>query len=157
MTAERARNPHDESCERITEDVLCWNFSTMTSVLRFLLILTLLPATLQAAPDFIHEVAPLLQKRCCECHTAIKKKGGLSMDDEQSFREGSENGPIVDITHLKESGILQVITSKDDDVRMPPKGKSLDQDQVELLRAWVAAGAPWEPGFAFKKKAYERP
>lgn len=110
-----------------------------------------------AAPDFVHEVAPLLSKHCCECHTESKRKGGLSMNDEGAFREGSENGPVVDGVHPEKSLILQVITSEDEDVRMPPKGKRLTGEQVELIRAWVMAGAPWEPGFAFKKKAYEPP
>ena len=40
---------------------------------------------------------------------------------------------------------------------MPPKGKRVPPEKIALLKAWVAAGVPWEEGFAFKKPAYEPP
>jgi hypothetical protein len=114
-------------------------------------------APVSAAPDFVHEVAPILRKHCSECHTDTKKKAGLSMNDEASFREGSENGPIIDAAHPEKSLILELISSDDEDLRMPPKGKGLSDPQVEIIKAWVLSGAKWEPGFAFKKPAYEPP
>ena len=118
--------------------------------------LSSLPA-LAAEPDFVHEIAPIFAKNCSKCHTDAKKKGGLSMNTEDSFREGSENGPIIDIAHPEKSLLLQLITSDDLDERMPPKGDGLDAKQTELIRAWITAGAKWEPGFAFIKPAYDPP
>ena len=112
---------------------------------------------LAAAPDFIHEVAPILSKKCIECHTEAKKKGGFSMNTEEAFRHGSENGPVVDEANPAKSLILEVISTDDEDLRMPPKGKPLDERQVEVIKAWVTAGAKWEPGFSFKTPAYEPP
>ena len=108
-----------------------------------------------SAPDFVHEVAPIINKKCIECHNESKKKGGLSMNTEEKFREGSENGAIVDEKSPEKSLILKLITTDDEDLRMPPKGKPLDDQQVATIRAWVLGGAKWEPGFAFKKPAYE--
>jgi hypothetical protein len=119
------------------------------------MIATALPVS--AAPDFVHEVAPILKKHCSECHTDTKKKAGLSMNDEASFREGSENGPIIDIANPEKSLMLELIASDDEDLRMPPKGKGLNAEQVEIIKAWVISGAQWEPGYAFKKPAYEPP
>ena len=110
-----------------------------------------------AEPDFVHEVVPILKKHCAECHTDMKKKGGLSMNTEQSFLEGSENGAIIDKAHLEKSLMLDLISTDDEDLRMPPKGKGLDAKEVEIVKAWVLAGAKWEPAFAFKKPAYEPP
>lgn len=143
-----------------------WNFSTMTTSssssrpnVRFGLWLALVAMAppLSAAPDFVHEIAPILKKHCSECHTDTKKKAGLSMNDEASFREGSENGPIIDIANPEKSLMLELISTDDEDMRMPPKGKGLNAEQVELIKAWVISGAKWEPGFAFKKPAYEPP
>lgn len=117
----------------------------------------MLSAGLSAAPDFVHEVAPILKKHCAECHTDMKKKGGLSMNTEESFLQGSENGPIIDKAHLEKSLMLDLITTDDEDTRMPPKGKGLDEKEVEIVKAWVLAGAKWEPGFAFKQPSYEPP
>jgi hypothetical protein len=116
-----------------------------------------LAAPLSAAPDFVHQVAPILKKHCSECHSDMKRKGGLSMNTEDLFRQGSENGPIVDTAHPEKSLMLKLVTSNDTDVRMPPKGKGLNASEVEIVRAWVLGGAKWEPGFAFKKPAYEPP
>ncbi len=117
----------------------------------------LLALPVQAEPDFVHEVAPILKKHCAECHTDMKKKGGLSMNTEESFLQGSENGPIIDKAHFEKSLMLDLITTDDEDIRMPPKGKGLDEKEVAIVKAWVLAGAKWEPGFAFKQPAYEPP
>ncbi|MEO5913858.1 MAG: DUF1549 domain-containing protein [Luteolibacter sp.] len=108
-------------------------------------------------PDFVHEIVPILRENCLKCHTDGKKKAGLSMDTEGAFRAGSEDGSIVEPGHPEKSLMLERITSDDDDERMPPKGDGLDAKQVELVRAWIAAGAKWEPGFTFKKPAYDPP
>ncbi len=110
---------------------------------------------LAAEPDFVHEIAPILQKHCSKCHTDSKKKAGLSMNSEASFREGSEDGPIVAPGHPDKSLMLQLITSDDDDEWMPPKGDRVPENEVELIRNWIAAGAKWEPGYTLEKPAYE--
>ena len=98
-------------------------------------------SSLVAAPDFVHEVAPILKKQCTECHTAAKKKAGFSMDTEESFRAGSENGPVIDAAHPEKSLLLELISTDDEDVRMPPKGKGLSDEQVEIIKAWLLDGA----------------
>ncbi len=110
---------------------------------------------LSAEPDFVHEIAPILQKNCLKCHTDTKRKGGLSMNSEETFREGSEDGPIIEPGHPEKSLMLELITSEDDDEWMPPKGDRLEKKEIELIRNWIAAGAKWEPGYTLKKPAYE--
>lgn len=112
---------------------------------------------LAAAPDFAHEIVPILKKNCAECHTDMKKKGGFSMNTEASFRQGSETGPIINLAQPEKSLLLELVATADEDLRMPPKGKGLDAKEIETLKAWVLAGAAWEPGFAFTKAAYEPP
>ncbi len=123
---------------------------------RFFLGLALI-TPLAAAVDFVHEVVPILKQHCAECHADSKQKGGLSFNTEESFRKGSKNGPIIDAEHPEKSLLLKLIASDDEDERMPPKGKGLDAKEIEIVRAWVLGGAKWEPGFAFKKPAYEPP
>ena len=118
----------------------------------------LLAASLDAAPvDFAHEVVPVLRKRCGECHTGDKKKGGLSMNTRASFLEGGENGVVLVPGQAAKSKLLESIVSADPDVRMPPKGERLSPAEVAVLRAWVEQGAAWTEGFAFKQPAYEPP
>lgn len=86
-----------------------------------------------------------------------KKKGGFSMNDRGSLMMGGENGLVVDSKKPHESILLEMVSTEDSDLRMPPKGKGLAKEEVALLRQWVEEGLPWEPGFAFKKPAYEPP
>ena len=123
-----------------------------------LLVGLLVAASLGAAPvDFAHEVVPILRKHCSECHTGDKKKGGFSMNTRASLLEGGENGVVVVPGQAQKSKILEVIVSADPDIRMPPKGERLSPAEVTTLRSWVAQGAVWTDGFAFKQPAYEPP
>ena len=123
-----------------------------------LLVGLLVAASLGAAPvDFAHEVVPILRKHCSECHTGDKKKGGLSMNTRATLLEGGENGVVVVPGQAQKSKILEVIVSADPDIRMPPKGERLSPAEVTTLRSWVAQGAVWTDGFAFKQPAYEPP
>lgn len=108
-----------------------------------------------AAVDFAHQVVPILKKHCAECHMGDKKKGGFSMNDRASLMTGGENGLVVDSAKPETSLLLEVVHTDDEDLRMPPKGPGLSEDEVRLLKQWVAEGLPWEAGFAFQKPAYE--
>jgi len=110
-----------------------------------------------AAVDFSHQIVPLLRKHCAECHTGDKLKGGFSMNDRAALLHGSENGPVVEPGKTEKSLLLEVVSTTDEDLRMPPKGDGLSANEVALLKQWIAEGLPWEPGFAFQAPAYEPP
>lgn len=107
--------------------------------------------------DFAHQIVPLLRKHCAECHTGDKLKGGFSMNDRAALMHGGENGAVVDLKQVEKSVLLEVVTTTDEDLRMPPKGPGLTAAEAALLRQWIAEGLPWEAGFAFKAPAYEPP
>lgn len=107
--------------------------------------------------DFAHQIVPILRKHCMECHSGTKISGGLSLNDQATFLQGSENGRIVDFAQPDKSLLLHVVTTDDADFRMPPKGPGLTKEEAALLRLWIREKAPWEPGFAFTRPAYEPP
>ncbi|MCB1277736.1 DUF1549 domain-containing protein, partial [Prosthecobacter sp.] len=108
-----------------------------------------------AEVDFSHQIVPLLRKHCADCHTGDKKKGGLSMNDRDSLLEGGENGAVIDLKKPEGSHLLEMVTTDDEDLRMPPKGDGLSPAEAALLKEWITQGLPWESGFAFKTPAYE--
>jgi Protein of unknown function (DUF1549)/Protein of unknown function (DUF1553)/Planctomycete cytochrome C len=122
-----------------------------------LLFLAVVGCSNAANVDFSHQIVPILREHCAECHTGDKKKGGLSINDRAALVEGSENGPVVKAGKSAESALIEVITSSDPDVQMPPKGKRVPAEQISLLKQWIDEGVAWEEGFAFKKPAYEPP
>ena len=56
-------------------------------------------------------------------------------------RAGGDIGPAVTPGDPDDSLLISAVTHEDELLKMPPEGK-LDDRQVELLRRWVAMGAP---------------
>lgn len=108
--------------------------------------------------DFAHEIVPLLEKHCGECHIGDARQGGFSMNTADDLKAGGDSG-IAGLVAGKPdaSEFLRRITSDDADERMPADGAPLPAEDVALLTAWVAAGASWEPGFSFASTAWEPP
>jgi hypothetical protein len=110
--------------------------------------------------DFVHKVAPILKEHCGGCHTGDKKKGGFSMNSQEDWLQGSENGPVFNPDAPNKSKVLEVIQSTDPEIVMPPPAKDRARPSVEqigILKNWILSGAHWEPGYAFQKPTYNAP
>ncbi len=96
-------------------------------------------------PDFAHEVWPILERSCHECHGAERQKGGLRLDARAAAFAGSRFGtrPVLAPGRPEESLLYRRITSADPFERMPAEGEPLSAGEAELVRAWIAAGAAW--------------
>jgi hypothetical protein len=114
-------------------------------------------APVGAAIDFAHQIVPVLREHCADCHLGDKKKGGFSMNTRADLLAGSENGEVLTLGKAEGHLLIEVLTTKDKDSQMPPKGPRVPQEKIALLREWIAEGAPWEDGFTFGKSAYEPP
>ncbi len=94
--------------------------------------------------DYLDQVHPILAEHCYACHSGEKRKGGLLMSTRDGLLKGSESGPVVIEGKADESLLIELITTSDDDLVMPPKGRRLNEKEVATLRAWINAGLPWE-------------
>ncbi|WP_395743323.1 PSD1 and planctomycete cytochrome C domain-containing protein [Prosthecobacter sp.] len=95
------------------------------------------------AVDYTKDIKPLLKERCVSCHGTVKQKGDLRLDA----------GALISKDVHQE--LLQRIAATDQDERMPPEGKRLSTEQIDLLRQWIAAGAPFPSDEAIPKKPSE--
>jgi Protein of unknown function (DUF1553)/Protein of unknown function (DUF1549)/Planctomycete cytochrome C len=95
------------------------------------------------AVDYVKDIKPLLKERCVSCHGTVKQKGDLRLDA----------GTLI--PKEAHESLLERIVSSDEDEKMPPEGKRLSAEQVELLRQWIAAGAPFPQGEVIPKKPSE--
>jgi hypothetical protein len=127
--------------------------------LTFLVLLLIGVSTvpLCAAIDFAHQIVPVLREHCADCHLGDKKKGGFSMNTREELLAGSENGAVLTPGKAEGHLLIELLTTKDTDSQMPPKGPRVPEEKIALLRTWIAEGAPWEDGFTFGKSAYEPP
>ncbi|HSH92563.1 MAG TPA: DUF1553 domain-containing protein [Roseimicrobium sp.] len=108
------------------------------------------------AVDFDKDIRPLLQERCVECHGDKKQKGELRLDAKVfAFKGGHDGAAIVPGSSAKSPMFLRV-TSKDDDERMPPKGKPLTAQQIDALKVWIDAGAVWPENATDKAAAVDK-
>ena len=48
-----------------------------------------------ATVSFRHEVAPLLVRRCLECHSGESVEGGLALDTPEGLAAGGDSGPVI--------------------------------------------------------------
>lgn len=102
-----------------------------------------LPEPSKKAIDFAHDIHPILAERCGECHMNGKAKGGLSMQTREAFMSGGESGPAVVEGKSDESYLIRLVAGLEPDLRMPPKGDPLNDEQISLLQAWIDQGAKW--------------
>ncbi|MEQ8854450.1 PSD1 and planctomycete cytochrome C domain-containing protein [Gimesia sp.] len=110
-----------------------------------------------AAPadlDFASDIRPLLSDACFACHGPDDehREADFRMDlKEGLFGKAGEHALIVP-GKPEESLIYQRMTADDESLRMPPadSGKKLSQADIEKIRQWIAAGAPWASHWAFQ-------
>ncbi len=91
---------------------------------------------------FEKNVRPLLIDNCYECHGAEEQEASLRLDSRQSILKGGDTGPAVVPGKVDEGELLQALKFDPDGYQMPPDGK-LPQAKIDLIKKWVAMGAPW--------------
>ena len=108
------------------------------------------------APDFNHDIRPILSDNCFVCHGPDEKErqAGLRLDQRGSATKLTESGEIAIVPgKVEASELIKRVTSTDEATRMPPlkgKHKPLTASQIELLKRWVASGAEYSSHWAFK-------
>lgn len=108
------------------------------------------------APDYQRDVRPILAEHCFRCHglDAQARQAELRLDRVEEATRPSSSGRIaIAVGRPEESELLRRIVTKDEQTRMPPQdaGKSLNSNQVQTLREWIGAGAPYSEHWAFSK------
>ena len=126
----------------------------LTVTAQVLLITLTAPLRSSAATNdvrFNRDIRPILSENCYACHGPDKnqRKAKLRLD----MREVAlERGAILP-GKPAESKLIQHIFSTDPDEIMPPPRteKTLTAAQKDLLKQWIAAGANYEPHWAYIK------
>ena len=105
-----------------------------------------LQAVAQTPPSFERAVAPILIKRCLECHGETDPSGKLNLTSHDSLMRGGESGPAVVKFDIAKSLLVARITSGE----MPPpkRGHSqkLPENELTTLQMWIIFGAQWPDG-----------
>lgn len=116
------------------------------SVLAVLFITAALTGRATPSPvSFRGEVAPLLLAQCQSCHGAEEAKGDFRVDSyTELMRVLDEEQPRVVASKPGASLVLQLLSSKNADDRMPQKSAPLEAEQIDLVRRWIGEGASFD-------------
>jgi hypothetical protein len=108
-------------------------------------------------PSFTRDIKSILSNRCVRCHGPDPE--GRAGGGDEGLRLDTFAGATADLGgHAAivpgkpdEGELIARITSTDPDVVMPPPeaGERLSEKQVDLLKRWIAAGATYEPHWAY--------
>jgi hypothetical protein len=92
-----------------------------------------------AVRHFESQIAPLLSRRCLECHGATSKKGRLDLSLKEAAFTGGENGKAVVPGKADDSLLWQYVESDE----MPKSRTPLSAQEKALLKKWIDDGAAW--------------
>ncbi len=116
------------------------------STLALFAIVALVASSSAADPTYWADIRPVLRKHCTVCHKESKLaekdiSAGLALDTFDAIRKGGQVA-VLKPGKPDESLIVALLAAKDLKRRMPLDTDPLPAETIELLRKWVAAGAP---------------
>lgn len=115
----------------------------MSRLAPLFVLIAILPAAAGDA-DLAARAKEVFRAHCAECHSGAKARAGVNVLN----RDGLIKKEKIFPGKADDSVLYQLITATDESV-MPPTGRPrLGAEQVEVIRKWIAAGAPAFPADA---------
>ncbi|MDB6006837.1 MAG: Planctomycete cytochrome, partial [Prosthecobacter sp.] len=104
--------------------------------------------------DFNRDVRPVLAQHCFKCHGMDEagRKGKLRLDLRDSAIGQGKSGELAIVPGKPDASevIKRVFSTDEDEVMPPPHTKSvLPESAKNILKAWIAEGAPYEAHWAY--------
>lgn len=90
---------------------------------------------------FEERIRPTLSENCYACHSDAAASG-LRADSREGLLKGGKLGPAIVPGDPDRSILVQVVSHTHARLRMPPNS-TLKEKQIEALRQWIRADAPW--------------
>jgi hypothetical protein len=81
--------------------------------------------------------------------TGKKQRGGFALTSRDFLlKGGASGGPAIASGNANQSTLVDDVTGKIEDLKMPPldrreKYPGFTATEIERLRVWIDAGAPW--------------
>jgi hypothetical protein len=101
------------------------------------------PGNPQQEEFFEKKIRPVLAEKCYLCHSASSKPtmGSLRLDTRDSLLKGGDRGPAIVPGDPEKSLLIQAISYRHLDLKMPPNGKLPDEHIADFIE-WIKMGAP---------------
>jgi mono/diheme cytochrome c family protein len=104
-----------------------------------LLVVTGYSVAAASPPSFERDVRPIFKAYCLDCHGATdERKGNLDLRLKRFAVQGGDSGPAIVPGDAPGSYLVMRLRSGE----MPPGEKKVPPEQIAIIEAWIAAGAP---------------
>ena len=99
-------------------------------------------------------VRPILAANCFACHgpDEAARMAEVRLHTHEGVLATNRRGAAIVTPGDPEASLLwKRITASDQNDRMPPASSNhaLNPDEIEMIRRWIEAGAPWQEHWAF--------
>jgi hypothetical protein len=111
--------------------------------------------------DFNRDIRPILSGNCFHCHGPDEesreggsiKTGGLRLDTFEGATMDIGGYSALVPGKPDESELFYLVTTEDEDDRMPPKkhGSPLSESEIAVLRQWIEEGGEYDLHWAYQK------
>lgn len=97
------------------------------------------------AAQIEERVRDLFTRKCFDCHGMDTQESHLRLDRRRSMLQGGDSGePAIVVGDGPNSHLVALVQGKEAGRIMPPDESSrLSNEEINLLIAWIDAGAPW--------------
>lgn len=87
--------------------------------------------------SFQDHVLPIFEQHCTECHGQEEPEEGLRLTSYDEVMAGSWNGSVIEPGDAENSYLVEQVVRG----RMPKRGPKLTPAEIDIITAWVEAGA----------------
>lgn len=111
-----------------------------------------IPVPRTSAVDFARDIRPILAKRCVHCHgpDEASREAGLRLDTREGATAVLESGQRAIVPGQPQaSELIRRVTAAGGAERMPPEGKPLTGEEIQLLRRWIQDGGNFASHWAY--------
>lgn len=98
----------------------------------------------QEAPSFSEDIMPIFERTCVSCHGGFNEEADsvvteemLDMTTYEGVMGGSQWGTVIEPGDAVNSILYDMVLEGD----MPEEGDPLPEEEIELIRLWIDAGA----------------
>ncbi|MCP4508847.1 MAG: hypothetical protein GY826_20945, partial [Fuerstiella sp.] len=107
------------------------------------------PAPNAAQAFFSKKILPVFRAKCLDCHGEDQQEGSLRLDSLVHVMRGGNSGePVLIVGDDVKSHLIQLVTTKDAQRRMPLDDEPLNAEEIHLLRGWISIETGWEAAIA---------
>lgn len=95
-----------------------------------------------ARVSFTRDIKPILINACTECHSVEDRKSNFEVTSVETLKQkGKKAGDGIVPGKPDESSVVIYIRGLADGPQMPKGAPTLSEDELHLIREWIAAGA----------------